>query len=136
MCIINDCLPFCLTTGSRMRSSNFGFKEQDVANIDLIIEAINELVSSKCIDITWLVAPWFCCKWFLEASVATFKIFLIRFFTFRKTRGLLLMTSWKQRVLNVVFFVMSYNIYLTGTKERFMVRIRFVYFMAERTSCR
>ena len=28
-----------------MRASNFGFKEQDVANIDIIIEAINELVS-------------------------------------------------------------------------------------------
>lgn len=27
-----------------MRSSNFGFKEQDVGNIDAIIEAINELV--------------------------------------------------------------------------------------------
>lgn len=32
-----------------MRASNFGFKEQDVGNIDIIIDAINELVGTQLV---------------------------------------------------------------------------------------
>ena len=38
---------FYFISGNPMRASNFGFKEQDVGNIDIIIETINELVSTK-----------------------------------------------------------------------------------------
>ncbi|XP_067938936.1 coiled-coil domain-containing protein 175-like [Watersipora subatra] len=35
--------------GSRMRTSNFGFKEKDISNIDFIIEAINELENQRSV---------------------------------------------------------------------------------------
>ena len=52
------CISFNIISASRMRDETYGFKEEDVQNIDKIIEALHELVfvrfrSSLIFQYTW-----------------------------------------------------------------------------------